>query len=121
MKRIWFAIIFLAMAASLCITEQVYISRFHTDMEKKITAASAAAESQSPQALQSALEDIKTYWNNRNEALCMLTNHMAPDEIGTAVRAAEADNPHIEEELARLRALNEIFYENQHITFANIF
>jgi len=121
MKRIWFAAVFLVMAAALCLTEQLYISSFHTEMDKKITAAATAAEGKNKAELDARLKDVRAYWDGKNEILCMLSSHTLPDEIGAGIRAIYTDHPHIEEELARIRALNDVLYENQHITFANIF
>ena len=121
MKRIWFAVIFLSLAAALCITEQNFIKTFHEEMDKKITAAEAAAEGGDKKKLDAEITEIKYFWKEHNDLLFTLSNHALPDELGARIRALRPENANAVEELEGIKAMNDVFYEDQRITFANIF
>ena len=121
MKRIWFAVIFLAIATVLCIGEQCYLRTFHAEANKRITAAITAAENNDINALQKELNALKSYWAKNNNLVCTLTNHTVPDELGARIRGIRTDCDDLLFELENIRAFNDVLYENQRITLANIF
>ncbi|MBQ9227565.1 MAG: DUF4363 family protein [Eubacterium sp.] len=121
MKRVWFAAAFLLLAAALCIGDQWYIRTFHSEMDKKITAAMSAAEKQDMPALEADIASVQHYWSEKNDLLFTLSNHTVPDELGARIRAMRPENSTITEELENVKAYNDVLYEDQKITFANIF
>jgi len=121
MKRIWFAIVFLAIAAAMCVGEQCFIRTFHAEVNSAVTAAETAAERGDDAALKAALNELKRCWNKSNNLLCMFTNHAVPDELGARIRGIRSDCDDLLLELDNIRAFNDVLYENQRITPANVF
>lgn len=121
MKRLWFAVIFLAIATALCLGEQSYIRTFHRETDKRITTAITAAETKDAAALEAAVASLQQYWGKHNNLLCTLSNHTVPDELGARIRSIRTESGDLLVELESIRAFNEVLYENQRITFANIF
>ena len=121
MKRLWFAVAFLILAAVLCVSEQYYIKDFYQEIDKKITAAEMAAVEGDKEKLDKDIGKLKKYWKKNNNLIFILAEHDVPNELGECIRAINPEEEDILSSLAEIRALNEVFFENQKITFANVF
>ncbi len=121
MKRLWFAVAFLIIAAGLCVGEQCFIKNFHSEMEQKITAAQSAAEEGNTEKLKQKTDEMKMYWDKNNNLICTITNHGVPNDFGSKIKSVDADSDGVEEALAEVYGWNNVLYENQKITFANVF
>ena len=120
MKRLWFAVIFLAAATVICFKEQSFINNYHTEMDKKINASISAYYGGDKDEFEKRINEMKNYWYENNDTVFMIVNHDIPNQIGTALRSVDASDDHIELTLSELSALNTVLYENQRITFSNI-
>ncbi len=118
MKRIWLAVLFLTLAAAVCITDQICVSTFYNEMSAKIQQAQAYEKTGSEQ-LPAAIDDIKRYWDERNDRMFMLTHHGALNELSAVIRSLNTEQ--LDNRLNEAAAWLTVFYENQRITFANIF
>ncbi len=121
MKRVWFAVVFLAIATALCIGEQAYIRYFHSETDKRISAAITAAEQNDTVTLEKETASLQRFWAKSNNLLCTLANHTVPDELGARIRSIRTESGDLLVELESIRAFNNVLYENQRITLANIF
>ena len=60
-------------------------------------------------------------WENNNELLFTIANHSALNELGQRIRAMNDYSTNKQELIAEAKAWTLIFYENEKISFANIF
>lgn len=118
MKRIWFAVIFMLIASSLCVGEQMYVKKVYNDLNNEI---SKAEEYNDFDDVLQAIKNIQKYWSDNNDLLFTIADHDVLDDLGTAIRSLDADDEDLKGTLKEIRALNSVFYENQKVTFANIF
>ena len=118
MKRLWFALIFLFIAAGLCFAEQYYINDFYNNLSEKISAAERYEKDGDAQ-LSEAISDIQDYWQKHNDLIFTLTNHGVLNDLSSEIHSLNTENA--KEGLPKTRAFLIAFYENQRITFANIF
>ena len=115
MKRLWFAAVFLLLCIGLCFAEQHYINKFYNEMSTKLDTAIVCAEPDK----EAAVKSVKEYWGKNNNLIFTFTNHGVLDELSALIRSADSKSPN--DDLRKARATLEVFYENQKITFANIF
>lgn len=106
MKRIWFAVIFLALSVGICATEQIYL-------ESTYKAICSYVDNEDEKA-------IIDYWNSRNDILYAFSDHRTLDSLSEAVNELE-DGEDKKIALNKIRAISKAYYENQRITFSNIF
>ena len=118
MKRVWFAVAFLALSLSICIAEQHFINDFYNNMCKNIDTAIEYNLS-GDERLGEAVDDLKDYWEKHNDLIFTMTNHGVLDELSAEIQALNTDK--IDNELYRVKGTLNVFYENQRITFANVF
>ena len=118
MKRLWFALVFLAVSTTLCIGEQYYIKDFYAQMTKRVDTAIACCEN-GDKGLEKAVDDIQNYWYSRNDLIFTLTNHGVLDDLSAHIRSLNKDSP--KDEMYKVKAILTVFYENQRITLANVF
>lgn len=121
MKRLWFALIFLIIAASLCTYEQIYIKNTCVELTAQIEEAKAAAQNENEKELENKIKSIKSNWEKKNSCLFAFSDHSALDDLASSIRSLQADSDDIKDALEETRALVLVFYENQRITFANVF
>jgi hypothetical protein len=118
MKRIWFAVIFLIICTSLCVGEQVYIKQVYTDLNNKI---SSAQKYTGTDEMQTAVDNIKKYWDKNNDILFTIADHGVLDDLSAQIRSLNVKDDDIQNNLAQIKALLKVFYENQRVTISNIF
>lgn len=106
MRRIWFAIVFLALSVGLCITEQIYLQSTYKAICSFVDNEDAKA--------------IVEYWDKRNDILYAFSDHKALDNLSEAIHELE-DNDDKKIALNEIRAISKTYYENQRITLSNIF
>lgn len=120
MKRIWFAVIFLALAAVLCVSEQMYINGFYDDMNDAIHSAEAALDSGDYNEYLTYEKNIETIWKKRNNVLYAIGEHKELDDIAVQIRSVPYDRGDEKKELHALSAKLFAYYENEKISFSNI-
>lgn len=121
MKRIWFAIVFLMISVLLCYGEQYYVKKVHNNIDSKVEQAIEQLENKDEKQLKNSIKGIKEYWEHYNNVLFSISDHGVLDDLGAQIRTMDTEDEDIAGELAEIKALNEVFYENQRISAANIF
>ena len=121
MKRIWFAVVFLLIAAAVCTYEQIYVKNICAELTAQIEEAKALAESGNEKELESKINSIKSNWEKNNSRLFAFSEHAALDNLASSIRSLHADSEDIKDALEETRALTIVFYENQKVTLANVF
>lgn len=121
MKRLWFAIIFLVVIAALCSAEQLYIEHFYREMSASISAAEEALTGGDEQEFTKAQKEIENIWQQKNDLLYAVGEHHTLDGIAVQIRAMPYGKGEEIKELHSLRAQLFAYYENEKISFSNIF
>lgn len=121
MKRIWFAIVFLLLSVILCTGEQYYVKKVHSNIDTRVEEAIESLNSKNKSQLNYSIKEIKEYWNKSNNILFCISDHGVLDDLGAQIRAVDASDEDVAGELSQIKALNEVFYENQRVTPANVF
>lgn len=106
MKRIWIAIVFLAISVTICVTEQIYINTAYNHINEYID--------------QGDSERLLKYWQDKNDILYAFTDHKMLDSLSDSINSLEQTDEK-EKTLIEIKAKAKTFYENQRITFSNIF
>ena len=121
MKRLWFAIIFLCIAAGLCAGEQMYVRSLYTEMSEKISAAEAALDNNKQKEYVKQTKEIAKLWNDKNDLLYAVSEHGILDSVAVQIRSMPYGEGDEKKELHSLRAQLFAYYENEKISLANIF
>lgn len=121
MKRIWFAIVFLLISIVLCTGEQYYTKKVHNSIGTKVEQAIDSLNNNDKAGLEASIKNIKACWKNYNSILFSVSDHGVLDDLGAEIRAIDIEDEDIASELSQIKALNEVFYENQRISLANVF
>ncbi len=88
-------------------------------MSERLETAMKYDEQKNSPMLKRSIEDIQQYWKDNNDIIFTMTNHGVLDELSREIRALNPDR--VENSLFKIRATLNVFYENQRITFSNIF
>ena len=120
MKRIWFAIIFLALAAAMCGGEQHYIDCTYDLLNKKISTAEAALKRGDTELYRQCAEDIESIWKEKNDLLYAFGEHGTLDSVAVEIRSMPFEKGEELKELHSLRAMLKAYYENERISLSNI-
>lgn len=126
MKRIWFAVVFLAFAAALCVFEQ-------TSLQSACREAAAAADSieQLAQAgdfgaAEQVCASAQAAWDKHYARLSMLINHQVLDDEKTNFRILRdtlqnGDGEEAAEAVRETRAGAQLVLESVRVSPANVF
>lgn len=118
MKRIWFATIFLLLCVGLCTGEQLYVRKVYSDINNEI---SKIEKYEKADDIAEGVNNIKKYWDKNNNLLFTIADHGVLDDLSTAIRSLDAKDEELKKDLTEVKSITKVFYENQKITFANIF
>ena len=116
MKRIWFAVIFLIIAAAACVFEQWNIHTFCKEINAMTQSAIEAKESGNKALLSHKVNEIQDYWRRKNDLLFALSGHVLLDELSTKINALDGKD----EVIYDIKALVRAFEENNTVKFSNI-
>ena len=105
-------------AAAMCFAEQHYITRFYGDMSERIETA-VSYDKTDDERLRGAIYEIKDYWLKNNDLIFVLTSNGVLNDLSSHLRALDETEPG--DDLYKVQALLDIFYENQKISPTNIF
>ncbi len=114
MKRIWFAAIFMIMCAASCVGEQIYLDNTYGEI-CKIT--QAASENPS----KSSVEKIKRFWNRNDSIYYVIWDHSAVNDLALEINALDSNSDEIKKDLADIKNAGKALYDNERLSFDNIF
>lgn len=116
MKRIWFAVIFLIIAAAACVFEQWNIHTFCNEINAFTQSAAEAERRGDKELFNKRAHEIQKLWKRKNDLLFALCGHVLLDELSTKINALDSR----EELIYDVRALLKAFEENNTVKFSNI-
>lgn len=125
MKRVYIAFAFLAIAVSLCIFEQCTVSTVYKEASSYINTAINEVSKKDYDSAQSTCKKLNAYWDKKQKYMAAMIDHGSLDDASVTINnledLAQNRSESLEDEL--ITAKNQIkgMYENQKITFGNIF
>ncbi len=125
MKRLLAAILFLAISVSLCIFEQYTVKTTYDKMNDYIESAMDSTEKREYEKANETCKEMARFWNGRQPYLTAMIEHTPLDETSITINSLEDISEEDASELQNtlITAKNQIktIYNNQKITFGNIF
>lgn len=125
MKRLYVAIIFLAAAISLCIFEQYTVKNAYKEASGYINTAIESLENDDYTTVQSACKNLNNFWGEKQKYMTAMIDHGSLDEASVTISSleelAENESDSLEDELITAKNQLKSIYDNQKITFGNIF
>lgn len=125
MKRLYIAFAFLAIAISLCIFEQCMVNTIYKETSAYIDTAIEDISRQDYDSAESACTKLNHYWDKKQKYMAAMIDHDSLDDVSITINnlkdLAQNQSDSLEDEL--ITAKNQIkgMYDNQRITFGNIF
>jgi hypothetical protein len=120
MKRVWFAVVFIALCAGLCIYQQSYVKQCCGELASMLQQAQKYEENGEDSELKEQISRIQKYWIKHNDFLFIFSEHETLDDLAYNIRSLDKAH-NMKSALAETRTLVIVFYENERITPANIF
>lgn len=125
MKKLYIAIIFILIALSLCITEQITIKNVYVTSSKYIDSAISSLDDDDYDSTLDNCKKLKDYWDSVYPFLTAMTEHTALDEMTLTVNSLqkleESESDDMKNELYSTKNQLKLIYDTQKITFGNIF
>lgn len=121
MKKLWFAGLFLILTLSLCTAQQLYVNSFYKEMTDCLETAENYYNKGDKDNLSKQTKEIQQLWEDNNELLFTFSNHTALNELGQRIRGMSDYSTNKQELIAEAKSWTKIFYENEKISFSNIF
>lgn len=125
MKRLYVALCFLAVAISLCIFEQYTVNSAYKEATVYINTAMEQVDNKDFENAKNTCKSLNDYWNKKQKYMAAMIDHGALDDAGVTINnleeLAENKSDSLEDELITAKNQIKSIYENQRITFGNIF
>ena len=120
MKRIWISVTFISIIIGLCVYEQIYVKNVADEMHNRIEAIQKADHINIE--LKDDIDSLQRYWDKKHMVLLLTCDHNTIDEIEVAVYELEyKDDNEIKNALADAKALTKNLYDNEKLSFGNVF
>lgn len=125
MKRLYIAIAFLVVLSSLCIYEQILVRQVYTGVTGYIDEAMQAFNNEEYDKTEKICLELTSYWEKKHKLMTALIEHGELDTTSVMINAlsdlSENKKDELEKELIDIKNEMNIIYENQRISFGNIF
>lgn len=125
MKRLFIAIAFLALAFGLCTFEQITINKTYSQANSYIDRAIEQVEKQDFKGAEETCSTLDEYWDSKQQYLTAMIDHGSLDDTGVTITSlkdmAKNESDDLEGELITAKNQIKSIYDNQKITFGNIF
>lgn len=125
MKRLYVAFCFLAIAISLCVFEQYTVNTAYKEATAYINTAIERVEKEDYNGAKEACKKLNDYWGQKQKYMTAMIDHGSLDDASVTINNLEdlADNESdsLEDELITAKNQIKSIYENQKITFGNVF
>ena len=119
MKRVWFAFVFIALCTGLCIYEQCYVKNCCENMISILEQAQECEKKKDSKGRNEKIDELQGYWKKRNDFLFAFSEHGGLDELAENIRSLKMAH-NMKSALAETKALVNIYYENEKISFSNV-
>lgn len=125
MKRIYIAILFLAISIGLCIFEQYTVKSAYETTTEYINTAIEQTDKEDFSSAGETCKQLREYWDKKYPYMTAMIEHGILDDAGITINSlenlAENESDDLQEELITAKNQMESIRDNQRITFGNIF
>ena len=125
MKRLYIAIIFLAVAISLCIFEQYTVTSAYKETTEYLNTAIEEVKKEDYESAKETCESLSRYWLAKQKYMTAMIDHGSIDDTSITIYAladlAENESESLEDELITAKNQIKSIHDNQRITFGNVF
>ena len=122
MKRLWFAVVFIALCLLACAYEQYVVKSAYEDI---VSVIDQAIETQSADEKEAYCREITDKWDYYYKMVSLITDHSilqsADISIGTINALAQNGSESIDEVLTETKGELKQIYESSRINLSNIF
>lgn len=122
MKRIWFSVLFIILALSVCTFEQITVKNGYENITKAID---NALECEDETEKTEYCKEITTEWNKYYKKITLVTDHSiiqsADVSINTLKDISNYDAEGSDDTLIEAKSELKQIYESSRITFSNVF
>lgn len=125
MKRLYIAIAFILLALAVCITDQCTVKSAYTKTNAYIDSALTSLENDDFEGTQKSCRELKEYWDSVYPLLTAMIDHDALDEakltINSLQNIEENNADEMKTGLYSAKSQLSLIYDNQKVTFGNVF
>ncbi|MGN1201838.1 MAG: DUF4363 family protein [Eubacterium sp.] len=125
MKRLYVAFCFLAIAVSLCIFEQYTVNTSYKEATAFINTAIEEVEKEDYDSAKETCKKLSDYWGEKQKYMAAMIDHGSLDDANLTINSleelADSKSDSLEDELITAKNQIKSMYENQKITFGNVF
>lgn len=125
MKRLYIAAAFLLLSVGLCIFEQYTVTTSYENATQIIDTAIEEVRNGDYEKAQESCHTLQEYWSQRQRYMAPIIEHGALDDASSTISAleylAESKSDSLSDELITAKNQVKAIYENQKITFGNVF
>lgn len=125
MKRLYIAIIFLAISVSLCIFEQYTVQETYKTATRYINNAIEAVDNNDYKKAEDDCKKLNDFWDEKQKYMTAMIDHGYLDDANLTISSLEElaknKNESLEQELINAKNHIKSIYQNQKITFGNVF
>lgn len=125
MKRLYIAAAFLLLSVGLCIFEQYTVTTSYENATQIIDTAIEEVRNGNYEKAQENCHTLQEYWSERQRYMAPIIEHGALDDASSTISAleylAESKSDSLSDELITAKNQVKAIYENQKITFGNVF
>lgn len=125
MKRLYIAVLFLFISVSLCVFEQYTVKSTYDQMTGYIETAIEYKNKNDNENAEKTCKAMSEYWENRQPFLTAMIEHSSLNETSVAINSlnglAQENSDDLVENLITAKNQIKSIYDNQRISFGNIF
>lgn len=125
MKRLYVALCFLSIALALCIFEQYTVRDAYKNATAYLNTAIEAVENEDYEKAQQTCKKLNNYWGEKQRYMTAMIDHGSLDDASLTINSleelAEGKSDSLQDQLITAKNQIKSIYENQKITFGNVF
>lgn len=125
LKRLYIALIFMVISISLCIFEQYTINSTYKVANQYINTAISQLDKNDYNAAKASCKQLNDYWGEKQKYMTAMIDHGSLDEASITISnledLADSESDDLGSELITAKNQIKSIYENQKITFGNVF
>lgn len=125
MKKLYVAAAFLIVSIALCVYEQYTVNTSYKEATIIINSAIENVEKEDYDGAKENCKKLNEYWTERQKYMAPIIDHGALDDASVTINnledLAENESDSLADELITAKNQVKAIYENQKITFGNVF
>ncbi|MCM1114205.1 MAG: DUF4363 family protein [Clostridium sp.] len=125
MKKLYIAIVFLAVAIGLCVFEQYTVERTYEQATEYIDSALKGLDDKDYEQVQDKCRQLSDYWEEQYPFMTAMIDHGSLDDTSVTINSlndyAQSKSDELESQLVTVKNQIKSIRDNQKVTFGNVF